>query len=133
MLKFKSKDLAYHDKRQMIYTLVWLENDEGAKYPVYFPKEDIDKPNAELYEAAMEIIYQEIFPQRAENERFSKIDDRLLQFDKLAISNAETIKKMDAQLALSNSLRSSFLKVVMVLYEKGLLSDEELLKTGLFE
>lgn len=94
MLKFQSKDLAYNSKQQLTCTLVWLGNDDGARYPVYLPKEDIEKPNAELYEIAMEIIYQENFPQRAENEKFNEIGEKIAKYDELIEKSKKAIEDL---------------------------------------
>ena len=75
-LKFGNKSLEY-TQAEYPKTKVLLINDEGAMYPVYFDKEAIDKSDAELFESALEKIYQDNFPNRAEDEKFNEIDKRL--------------------------------------------------------
>lgn len=116
-LEFISKSLDYLNN-DPYRTKVVLGNSEGAFYPVYFDKDAISKSDAELLELATEKIYQDNFPSRAEDEKFNKIGERLA--------------KVKEQVTMSASSRTAFLQIVMTLYGKGLLEDEDLLQTGLF-
>ncbi|HFR3257302.1 TPA: DUF1366 domain-containing protein [Streptococcus suis] len=131
-LKFGNKSLEYtqgeHPK-----TRVLLINDEGAMYPIYFDKEAIDKSEAELFELALEKIYQDNFPNRAEDEKFNAIGERLAKIDDITEEATKNLEKVKAQVTLSASSRVAFLQVVTTLYGKGLLTDEDLLQTGLFD
>ncbi|HEM5313356.1 TPA: DUF1366 domain-containing protein [Streptococcus suis] len=131
-LKFGNKSLEYtqgeHPK-----TRVLLINDEGAMYPIYFDKEAIDKSDAELFELALEKIYQDNFPNRAEDEKFNAIGERLAKIDDITEEATKNLEKVKAQVTLSASSRVAFLRVVTTLYGKGLLTDEDLLQTGLFD
>ncbi|MCL4942303.1 DUF1366 domain-containing protein [Streptococcus suis] len=131
-LKFGNKSLEYaqgeHPK-----TRVLLINDEGAMYPIYFDKEAIDKSDAELFELALEKIYQDNFPNRAEDEKFNAIGKRLAKVDDIAEEATKNLEKVKEQVTMSASSRAAFLQVVMTLYGKGLLTDEDLLQTGLFD
>lgn len=124
-LEFISKSLDYLNN-DPYRTKVVLGNSEGAFYPIYFDKDAISKSDAELFDLASEKIYQDNFPNRAENEKFNVIGNMIEE-------TTQTIGKMDEQAQLSNASRSAFLKVVMTLYGKGLLTDEDLLQTGLFD
>ncbi|WP_153958512.1 DUF1366 domain-containing protein, partial [Streptococcus suis] len=114
-------------------TRVLLINDEGAMYPIYFDKEAIDKSDAELFELALEKIYQDNFPNRAEDEKFNAIGKRLAKVDDIAEEATKNLEKVKEQVTMSASSRAAFLQVVMALYGKGLLTDEDLLQTGLFD
>ncbi|MGQ7383371.1 DUF1366 domain-containing protein, partial [Streptococcus suis] len=114
-------------------TRVLLINDEGAMYPIYFDKEAIDKSDAELFELALEKIYQDNFPNRAEDEKFNAIGKRLAKVDDIAEEATKNLEKVKEQVTMSASSRAAFLQVVMTLYGKGLLTDEDLLQTGLFD
>lgn len=131
-LKFGNKSLEYtqgeHPK-----TRVLLINDEGAMYPIYFDKEAIDKSDAELFELALEKIYQDNFPNRAEDEKFNAIGKRLAKIDDITEEATKNLEKVKEQVTMSASSRAAFLQVVMTLYGKGLLTDEDLLQTGLFD
>ncbi|HEM4889133.1 TPA: DUF1366 domain-containing protein [Streptococcus suis] len=131
-LKFGNKSLEYtqgeHPK-----TRVLLINDEGAMYPIYFDKEAIDKADAELFELALEKIYQDNFPNRAEDEKFNAIGKRLAKIDDITEEATKNLEKVKEQVTVSASSRAAFLQVVMALYGKGLLTDEDLLQTGLFD
>ena len=117
-LEFISKSLDYLNN-DPYRTKVVLGNSEGAFYPVYFDKDAISKSDAELFNLATEKIYQDNFPNRAEDEKFNEI--------------GKHFSEVNEQVQLSVSSRSVFLKVVMTLYGKGLLTDEDLLQTGLFD
>ena len=124
-LEFISKSLDYLNN-DPYRTKVVLGNSEGAFYPIYFDKDAISKSDAELFTLASEKIYQDNFPNRAETEKFNVID-------KMIEEATQKLGKMDEQAQLSISSRSAFLKVVMTFYGKGLLTDEDLLQTGLFD
>ena len=117
-LEFISKSLDYLNN-DPYRTKVVLGNSEGAFYPVYFDKDAISKSDAELFSLASEKIYQDNFPGRAENEKFNAIGERLAN--------------VKEQVTMSASSRTAFLQIVMTLYGKGLLEDEDLLQTGLFD
>ena len=124
-LEFISKSLDYLNN-DPYRTKVVLGNSEGAFYPIYFDKDAISKSDAELLGLASEKIYQDNFPGRAETEKFNVID-------KMIEEATQTLGKMNEQVQLSVSSRSAFLKVVMTFYGKWLLTDEDLLQTGLFD
>ena len=117
-LEFISKSLDYLNN-DPYRTKVVLGNSEGAFYPIYFDKDAISKSDAELLELATEKIYQDNFPSRAEDEKFNAIGERLAN--------------VKEQVTMSASSRTAFLQIVMTLYGKGLLEDEDLLQTGLFD
>lgn len=113
-LKFGNKSLEYtqgeHPK-----TRVLLINDEGAMYPIYFDKEAIDKSDAELFELALEKIYQDNFPNRAEDEKFEFFNKAILEVRKETEKNREIAKTMSL----------SFTQFVELLEERGIVLDNE--------
>lgn len=113
-LKFGNKSLEYtqgeHPK-----TRVLLINDDGAMYPIYFDKEAIDKSDAELFELALEKIYQDNFPSRAENEKFDLLDKTILEVQKETEKNREIAKTMSL----------SFTHFVELLEKRGIVLDDE--------
>ncbi|HEM4679341.1 DUF1366 domain-containing protein [Streptococcus suis] len=113
-LKFGNKSLEYaqgeHPK-----TRVLLINDEGAMYPIYFDKEAIDKSDAELFELALEKIYQDNFPNRAEDEKFEFFNKAILEVRKETEKNREIAKTMSL----------SFTQFVELLEERGIVLDDE--------
>lgn len=124
-LEFISKSLDYINN-DPYRTKVVLGNTEGAFYPIYFDNDAISKSDAELFTLASEKIYQDNFPNRAETEKFNVIDKTIEEA-------TQTIWEIDEQVQLSTASRSAFLKVVMTLYGKGLLTDEEFVQMGLFD
>lgn len=106
-LKFGSKSQEFAVDGTVTGTKVTLTNDEGAFYPVMLPADKISLSNSELEEAALEVIYQENFPQRAENEKFNEITKELANY------------KENSEVA-----QATLLDVVTQLYDKGVLTDE---------
>ena len=113
-LKFGNKSLEYaqgeHPK-----TRVLLINDEEAMYPIYFDKEAIDKSDAELFELGLEKIYQDNFPNRAEDEKYEFFNKAILEVRKETEKNREIAKTMSL----------SFTQFVELLEERGIVLDDE--------
>lgn len=131
-LEFGNKSLEYL-AGEPYKTRVILTNSEGAIYPVYFEADAIELSNAELFELALETIYQDNFPNKAEDEKFNEIGKRLAKIDDITEEATKNLDKVKEQVTLSASSRIAFLQVVTTLYGKGLLTDEDLLQTGLFD
>lgn len=105
-LKFGSKSQEFAVDGTVTGTKVTLTNDEGAFLPVMLPADKISLSNSELEKLALEDIYQENFPQRAENEKFNKITNELASY------------KEHSEVA-----QVTLLDVVTRLYDKGVLTD----------
>lgn len=87
-LEYGSKSLEYDGSGAVSATKITLVNANGANVPILLPADKISLSNTELLDLALDVIYQENFPQRAENERFSKVDQEL-QKNKEAAAQAE--------------------------------------------
>ena len=92
--EYESKSKEYDASGAAYATKVVLKNRDGAYVPVFLPVDKIDLSNTELLDAALEVIYQENFPQRAENEKFNELDKKIAKYD-------EMVEKMQA--AIDNS------------------------------
>ena len=106
-LKFSSKSQEFAVDGTVTGTKVTLINDDGAFYPVMLPADKIGLSNAELEKLALEVVYQENFPQRAENEKFNEITKELANYKEY-----------------SEVAQVTLLDVVTRLYDKGVLTDE---------
>ena len=99
-LKFGSKSQEFAVDGTVTGTKVTLTNDEGAFYPVMLSADKISLSNDELEKLALEVIYQENFPQRAENEKFNEIGEKIAKYDEMiekmqkAIDEAEKMTKL---------------------------------------
>lgn len=99
-LKFSSKSQEFETDGTVKGTKVTLTNDEGAFYPVMLPADKIELSNAELEKLALEVVYQENFPQRAENEKFNEIGEKIAKYDEMiekmqkAIDDSEKMTKL---------------------------------------
>ena len=65
-------------------TKVTLVNADGAIVPILLPADKIGLSNTELFEMALEALYQENFPQRAEKEKFNQVEAQLQQNKEMA-------------------------------------------------
>lgn len=135
--EYASKSQEYDASGAASATKVVLKNTDGAVVPVFLPVEKIDLSNTELLSAALEVIYQENFPQRAETERFNKLDDKIKEYNVLNEKAAETIAKMEAQMTKqqeqSKTAQLTLINVISKLYEKEVLTDEDLAETSIVE
>ncbi len=87
-LEYGSKSLEYDGSGAVSATKVTLVNANGANVPIMLPADKISLSNTELFELALESLYEENFPNRAENEKFSKVAQEL-QKNKEATDKAE--------------------------------------------
>lgn len=113
-LEFLSKSLDYL-QGEPYQTRVVLGNAEGASYPVFFDAEHISKSNAELFELALEAIYQKNFPHRAEKEKFEELDKAIHQAQTTTAANEEMLKVISGTLT----------EFIYLLDEAGLLEANE--------
>lgn len=82
-LEYQSKALRYGADGQPSKAQINLGNAEGAVYPVFLSPDVIEKSDSELYELALDEIYNQNFPQRAENEKFNIMGEKIAQFDEM--------------------------------------------------
>ena len=87
-LEYGSKSLEYDGSGAVSATKGTLVNANGANVPILLPADKISLSNTELFELALESLYEENFPNRAENEKFSKVNEELKQ-------NKEMTTKME--------------------------------------
>ena len=83
-LEYGSKSQEFDASGTASATKVTLVNSNGAIVPILLPADKISLSNTELFELALEVVYQENFPKRAENERFSQVDAQLKQNKEMA-------------------------------------------------
>lgn len=135
--EYASKSQEYDASGAASATKVVLKNTDGAIIPVFLPVEKIDLSNTELLSAALEVIYQENFPQRAETEKFNELDEKIKEYNVLNEKAAETIAKMEAQMTKqqeqSKTAQLTLINVISKLYEKEVLTDEDLAETSIVE
>ncbi|MCT2951091.1 DUF1366 domain-containing protein [Streptococcus thermophilus] len=128
--EYDSKSKEYDASGAAYATKVVLRNRDGAYVPVFLPADKIDLSNTELLNAALEVIYQENFPQRAETEKFNELDEKIKEYEALSKKATDTIAKMEEQIKkqqdASNTAQETLMSIIEKLNEKKLLSDEEL-------
>ncbi|AAF43532.1 ORF40 [Streptococcus phage 7201] len=114
--EYDSKSKEYDASGAAYATKVVLRNRDGAYVPVFLPAEKIDLSNTELLNAALEVIYQENFPQRAETEKFNELN-ALTEKANQSITKIEEQFK-EAQVTLMN--------IIDKFHEKNVLTDDDL-------
>lgn len=128
--EYESKSKEYDASGAAYATKVVLKNRDGAYVPVFLPVDKIDSSNTELLNAALEVIYQENFPQRAENEKFNELDKEIKEYEALSKKATETIAKMEEQLTkhqeASSAAQATLLSIIDKLCEKKILSEKDL-------
>ena len=102
-LEYGSKSLEYDGSGAVSATKVTLINANGANVPILLPADKISLSNTELFEMALESLYEENFPNRAENEKFSKVDEQIqknkeatTKMEQAATENKENIDTVSA-------------------------------------
>ena len=83
-LEYGTKSQEFDASGTASATKVTLVNADSAIVPIFLPADKISLSNTELFELALEVVYQENFPKRAENERFSQVDAQLKQNKEMA-------------------------------------------------
>jgi hypothetical protein len=83
-LEYGTKSQEFDASGTASATKVTLVNSNGAIVPILLPADKISLSNSELFELAIEALYQENFPNRAENEKFSQVDAQLKQNKEMA-------------------------------------------------
>lgn len=109
-LKFSSKSQEFEQDGTVKGTKVTLTNDDGAFYPVMLPADKIELSNAELEKLALEVVYQENFRDKYENEKFTEYDNSIKELKKHNIN--------------SEVAQATLLDLITQLYEQGVLTDE---------
>ncbi len=104
-LEFNAKSQEYGMDGNPTATKVTLTNIEGAVYPVLLSPEAITLSNDKLTVMALDKIYIENFPNRAEKEKFNELDEQIKKLDeKIKKFNEldEQIKKLDEKIQKIN-------------------------------
>lgn len=120
--EYESKSKEYDASGAAYATKVVLKNRDGAYVPVFLPVEKIDLSNTELLNEALEVIYQENFPQRAENEKFNELDKKIKEHEALNKKATDTIAKMEEA---SSTAQVTLMDIIDKLYDKKVLTDED--------
>ena len=111
-LKYQSKSQEYdYATGKPSFTKVILGNDDGAFYPVFLDAANIDLDNAELEVLALSKVYEDNFPNKANNDKFDaigealkKIDDKMKEVnDKL--EETEQVNQQTIQMASENRIK----------------------------
>ena len=97
--EYGSKSQEYDASGSASATKVTLVNSDGASVPIFLPPDVVDRSNSELLELALEVIYQENFPMRAENEKFNALGEKIAEYDDLIEKSQTAIKALEVAIA----------------------------------
>ncbi|MCO4638368.1 hypothetical protein Si034_01314 [Streptococcus infantarius subsp. infantarius] len=92
-LKFSSKSQEFETDGTVKGTKVTLSNDEGGIYPVMLPADKISLSNSELEKLALEVVYQENFRDKYENEKFNEYNESINKMQ-AAIDKSEKMTQL---------------------------------------
>ena len=106
-LSFNSKSQEIGLDGSIVGTRVVLSNNDGGFLPVMLPADKISLSNDELENLAKDVIYQENFRDKYENEKFNDITKELAKH------------KENSEIA-----QATLLDVVSQLCEQGILTEE---------
>ncbi|HFU4358647.1 TPA: DUF1366 domain-containing protein [Streptococcus suis] len=103
---FLQKSLEYHSDGSPKQVKLILTDEFGSQFICYLPHGMIDNSNDELVKAGADDIYNRFFPKRAENERFTSIEDwlRNAEQDRNTRFRAMELKVDEAIAELTNLL-----------------------------
>ena len=76
-------------------TLVSITDNNGTNIQRIIKGEHIDTEEETLVKLVLEQFYQEVYPNRAENERFAKVDEKLQLIDKKLAEMDKVKKELD--------------------------------------
>ncbi|AAW27944.1 hypothetical protein SPV2972_gp22 [Streptococcus phage 2972] len=109
IFEYESKSKEYDASGAASATKVILKNRDGAYVPVFLPVDKIDLSNTDLLKEALEVIYQENFPQRAENEKFNDIDKKIAKYDEMIEKMQASIDKSEKMTQLATATLNSLI------------------------
>ena len=102
-VKFGSKSQEFETDGTVKGTKVLLMNREGALYPVMLPADKISLSNTELEELALEVIYQENFRDKYENEKFGELNEKIAKYEELINTMKLSMEESDKMLQLATA------------------------------
>lgn len=108
-LSFKSKSQEFELDGSISGTRVVLSNDECAFIPVVLPADKISLSNSELEELALEVVYQENFPNRAENEKFNEIGEKIAKYDEMIVKMQAAIDESKKMTQMSTNILNTLI------------------------
>ena len=65
--------------------------------------------NSELEELALAVVYQENFPQRAENEKFNEIGEKIAKYDEMIVKMQAAIDESKKMTQMSTNILNTLI------------------------
>lgn len=111
-LEFQRKSLDYNLDGSLRGTVVTLGNVENSYVPILLPGDQTALGNQELFELALEKHYQENLPQRAENEKFNLLGEKIAQADEATDRmNKQYIKMEQFMKMMSQTINEAIMSI----------------------
>lgn len=124
-LEFSSKQLTYDLSGNPSATQVILSNSDGANVPVFLLAKDIDLSNSELLKKALEVIYEENFPNRAENEKFNLIGQKIAEIDDAIGRSDKQYERVEELLKVTTATVNELIMSLMTEEEEAVTDEPE--------
>ena len=112
-LEFQRKSLDYNLDGSLRGTVVTLGNVENSYVPILLLGDKTALSNQELFDMAMEKHYEENFPQRAENHKFSIIEGKIAEIDQATSRSKEQYDKVEQMMQLTTSMVNELIVSLM--------------------
>lgn len=74
-----------------------LRTSDGWEFPIVLPADFYDKSHAEIITECNDIIYQRLFPNRAEDEKFKEITAKIAEVDQATEESKKATEELIAQ------------------------------------
>ena len=103
-LEYGTKSQEFDASGKASATKVTLVNSDGAIVPILLQADKISLSNTELLELALELLYEENFPNRAENEKFSKVAQELQKNKEVADKTEQAVTETKENLDTVSSI-----------------------------
>lgn len=102
-LSFNSKSQEIGLDGSIVGTRVVLSNNDGGFLPVMLPADKISLSNVELEELALDVIYQENFRDKYENEKFKELNDKITKYEELIAKMNQSMEQSDKMVKLATA------------------------------
>lgn len=80
-----------------------LRTSDGWEFPIVLPADFYDKSHAEIISECDNIIYQRLFPNRAEDEKFNAIGSKITELNQTIETSKAQQVKMEEMIKLTSS------------------------------
>lgn len=102
-LSFNSKSQEFGLDGSIVGTRVVLANNEGGFLPVMLEADKIELSNSELEKLALDVVYQKVFRDKYENEKFGELNEKIANYEELINTMKLSMEESDKMLQLTTA------------------------------